>query len=54
MYTVKGEKMALPESFIKKFSEVFLSDDVDGMVDLVDKDCDWVIMATGETFHGPE
>ncbi len=46
--------MALPESFIKRFSEVFLSDDIDGMVDLMDKDCEWAIMATGEVFRGPE
>jgi ketosteroid isomerase-like protein len=46
--------MPLPESFIKKFSEVFLSDDVDGMVALTDEDCVWTIMATGEMFHGPD
>ena len=46
--------MTLPESFIKKFSEVFLSDDIEGMVDLMDKGCEWTIMATGEVFRGPE
>jgi ketosteroid isomerase-like protein len=46
--------MSLPESFTRKFTEVFLSDDVDGMVALTTEDCEWVIMATGETFRGPE
>jgi ketosteroid isomerase-like protein len=46
--------LPLPETFTKKFSEVFLTDDVDGMVGMVDDECDWAIMATGETFHGPE
>ncbi len=46
--------MPLSESFVKRFSQVFLSDDIEGMVDLMDKDCEWAIMATGESFHGPE
>jgi ketosteroid isomerase-like protein len=46
--------MPLPESFIKKFSDIFLSDDVYGMVALTDDDCVWTVMATGEAFHGPE
>jgi hypothetical protein len=46
--------MTLSKRFIKKFVEVFLTDDVDGMIELVSKNCSWTIMATGEVFRGPE
>jgi len=35
-----------------RFSEVFLSDDIDGFMELVDDECVWEIMATGEVFVG--
>ena len=44
--------MAIPQSFLQAFSDTFLSDDIDGFMQLIDQDCEWVIMATGETFRG--
>jgi ketosteroid isomerase-like protein len=44
--------MAIPQSFLQAFSDTFLSDDIDGFMKLIDQDCEWVIMATGETFRG--
>ncbi len=44
--------MALPESFIRAFSDTFLTDDIGGFMKLIDQDCEWVLMATGETFRG--
>jgi hypothetical protein len=38
--------------FFRRFSEVFLSDDIDGFMELVDDECVWEIMATGEVFAG--
>jgi ketosteroid isomerase-like protein len=45
-------EMALLESFIRAFNDTFLTDDIDGFMQLIDSDCEWVIMATGETFRG--
>lgn len=33
---------------------MFLNDNVDGMVDLMVKDCKWTVMATRDIFRGPE
>ena len=44
--------MALPENFIRAFSDAFLTDDIDGFMKLIDQDWEWVLMATGETFFG--
>jgi len=44
--------MALPVTFIRAFSDTFLTDDIDEFMQLIDQDCGWVIMATGETFRG--
>lgn len=38
--------------FFQRFSDTFLSDDIDGFMTLIDPDCTWEIMATGETFSG--
>jgi len=35
-----------------RFSEVFLTDDIDGFMELIDDECVWEIMATGEVFVG--
>lgn len=35
-----------------RFSATFLSDDIDGFMELVDDECVWEIMATGEVFAG--
>jgi ketosteroid isomerase-like protein len=39
---------------IQRFKETFLvpDSDIDGFMELVDKDCEWVLLATGETFRG--
>jgi hypothetical protein len=44
------------ESFIQKFKKSSLSveSDIDSFMELVDIDCEWTIMATGEKFHGIE
>jgi hypothetical protein len=44
--------MALPESFIRAFTDTYLTDDIDEFMKLIDQDCEWVLMATGETFRG--
>ena len=44
--------MAISQRFLQVFSDAYLSDDVDRFMQLVDPDCEWVIMATGETFRG--
>ncbi len=46
--------MPTEEGFIRKFSDTFLSDDIDGFMELIDRDCEWIIMATGEKFRGQE
>jgi ketosteroid isomerase-like protein len=38
----------------ERFIKAFLVDDIDTMMELVDEDCEWVVMATGETFRGAE
>src|SRR5579859_1032072 len=42
------ETTTIQESLIR----AFLADDVDSTMQLIDQDCEWVIMATGETFRG--
>jgi ketosteroid isomerase-like protein len=41
-----------PADLFGRFSETFLSDDIDGFMQLIDDDCVWEIMATGEVFTG--
>jgi len=38
--------------FFHHFSETFLSDDIEGFMELIDDECVWEIMATGEVFAG--
>jgi hypothetical protein len=38
--------------FFHHFSETFLSDDLEGFMELIDDECVWEIMATGEVFAG--
>jgi len=40
------------ESFAQKFKKIYLSDDLDGFMQLVDEDAVWTFMATGEQFKG--
>ena len=40
------------ESFAEKFKKIYLGDDLDGFMQLVDRDAVWTFMATGETFCG--
>jgi ketosteroid isomerase-like protein len=40
------------ESFAQKFKKIYLGDDLDGFMQLVDKDAVWSFMATGEKFRG--
>jgi ketosteroid isomerase-like protein len=40
------------ESFAQKFKKIYLGDDLDGFMQLVDKDAVWSFMATGEKFCG--
>jgi ketosteroid isomerase-like protein len=42
------------ESFAETFKKVFLGDDLDGFMQLLDKDAVWTFMATGEKFRGVE
>jgi ketosteroid isomerase-like protein len=51
---LKGKEtiMAISQRFLQTFSDTFLSDDIDGFMQLIDPDCEWMIMATGETFRG--
>jgi steroid delta-isomerase-like uncharacterized protein len=42
------------ESFAEKFKKIYLGDDLDGFMQLVDKDAVWTFMATGEKFQGTE
>jgi ketosteroid isomerase-like protein len=42
------------ESFAQKFKKIYLGDDLDGFMQLVDKDAVWNFMATGEKFCGIE
>jgi len=37
---------------VKAFTAAFTSDDVESFYKLIDPGCEWVIMATGETFSG--
>ncbi len=48
----KETEVAIPQSFLQAFSDTFLSDDIDGIMKLIDQDCEWVIMAREETFRG--
>src|ERR1700728_577208 len=50
---IKTEKAkTLPESFINKFRNAFLGDDVEGLIQIVAEDAVWTFMATGEKFVG--
>ena len=40
------------ESFVEKFKKVYLGDDLDGFMKLVDRDAVWTFIETGEQFHG--
>jgi ketosteroid isomerase-like protein len=40
------------ESFAQKFKKIYLGDDLDGFMLLVDKDAVWTFMATGKKFSG--
>jgi ketosteroid isomerase-like protein len=40
------------ESFAQKFKKIYLGDDLDGFMQLVDKDAVWSFMATSEKFSG--
>ena len=40
--------------FFQRFSDTFLTDDIDGFMTLIDPNCSWEIMATGETFNGAD
>jgi ketosteroid isomerase-like protein len=44
------------EVFVEKFKKTFLArdSDIDGFMELLDQNCEWVIEATGETFRGYE
>jgi ketosteroid isomerase-like protein len=37
---------------VPAFTAAFTSDDIEGFLKLIAPDCEWVIMATGETFRG--
>jgi hypothetical protein len=37
---------------VTAFTAAFTSDDIDSFMKLIDPSCEWVIMATGETFRG--
>jgi len=54
MTEVKTNPNAATESFAQKFKKIYLGDDLDGFMQLVDKDAVWTFMATGETFRGIE
>ena len=42
------------ESFAQRFKKIYLGDDLDGFMQLVDTDAVWSFMATGEKFQGIE
>ncbi len=42
------------ENVVEAFTRCMTTDDIDGIVTLFAKDAEWRIMATGETFTGPE
>jgi ketosteroid isomerase-like protein len=46
--------MSISPSLLQSFFDTFLSDDIDGIMQLMDPNCEWVIMATGETFRGTD
>jgi ketosteroid isomerase-like protein len=37
---------------VQAFTAAFTTDDVESFYKLIDPDCEWVIVATGETFNG--
>ena len=39
-------------SLVQEFTRCMGTDDIDGIMKLFTEDSEWVIMATGETFHG--
>lgn len=44
--------MPVDTDFFRRFSDAFLGDDIDGIMELIDDECVWEIMATGEVFTG--
>jgi hypothetical protein len=44
------------ERSIQTFKDTFLKpdSDIEGFMQIVDPDCEWVLLATGETFRGTE
>jgi ketosteroid isomerase-like protein len=51
---VKTNPNVATESFARKFKKIYLGDDLDGFMQLVNKDAVWTFMATGETYRGIE
>ncbi|MGD0478594.1 MAG: nuclear transport factor 2 family protein [Terracidiphilus sp.] len=51
---VTTEPNSATESFAQKFKKIYLGDDLDGFMQLVDDDAVWTFMATGEQFRGIE
>jgi ketosteroid isomerase-like protein len=49
-------EMAMPNQLdtdlVQAFTEAFTSDDIESFMSLIVPDCEWMIMATGETFRG--
>jgi limonene-1,2-epoxide hydrolase len=39
---------------VQAFTAAFTTDDVEGFYELIAPDAEWIIMATGETFRGPD
>jgi ketosteroid isomerase-like protein len=51
-----GKNMVVQQNIdlVEAFTKVMTSDDIEGVVKLFAPDCEWVIMATGETFRGTD
>jgi ketosteroid isomerase-like protein len=49
---VTTNRNSATESFAERFKKIYLGDDLDGFMQLVDKDAVWSFMATGEKFCG--
>ena len=39
-------------NIFRAFSEGMYNDNLEGFMEKIDENCEWVMMATGETFHG--
>jgi hypothetical protein len=44
----RGVTVTPHKNAVEKFKATFLCDDIDGFMELIDPDCEWTIMATGE------